>query len=560
MCRGVISLITKASFGSFSADGAKKERKLLRKLFKDIARRCRLPSPGIDLLHFLKCTSLPGLFGEQFFRALDQDEDGQLSKDEFVEGLMALHRGTYNEVAKIVFEVVDFNHKGFIIPEEVRLLSHYLPEHCLRCGGDLQRNWETEDRIKVVFGPHPVLSFEDVLEGIEGQIDFFDEVLQALLTSLPPVIEDTFLLVNPCPSQACSDVTEGTLLPLRFQGRRQFFEIRHQSLYCYNSIDKSHIKGLILLKGLFVEPSGSVEFILGTPRFSYIFEAETERERDEWVSRIVEATGYRWFDDYYETGELLGEGAYGQVLKAKHRVTKATAAVKIITKEDLDAKTELRIRREIEVLKLAKFESLLELYDIFETSERIYIVTELVVGGTLFAWMQRQNFRISEETARVIMRDVSRAVQFLHTRGIVHRDIKLENILLNLDGKQPRAKLIDFGLTTFLGPGQQTDEPVGTLKYVCPEIISRLQYNDKADSWSLGVLLYILLHGTTPFFGKTDEEVALRILKKKIHFSTGKWEQVSQSARLLLEKLLSRRSAARLSVRELVQSSWLTSD
>ena len=512
------------------------------------------------MLHFLRCTSLPGLFGEQFFRALDKDEDGQLSRTEFVEGLMALHRGTYSEVARIVFEVVDFNHKGFIIPEEVRVLCHYLPSACLRCGTPVQRNWNLEGRLKTVFGPLPVLSFEDVMDGIEGQWDFFDEVLQALLTSLPPVIEDTFMLVNSCPSQSCADGSDGMLRPLRFQGRRLFFELKHQALYCFNSIDKSHMKSLILLKGLFVEPLDGREFTLKSQRFSYIMEAESEEERDDWVSRIVEATGYRWFDDYYEAGELLGEGAYGQVLKAKNRFTKTAAAVKIISKDNLDCKAELRIRREIEVLKLSRHDNLLELYDMFETSGRIYIVTELVAGGTLFAWLQSRNFSVSEEMARGIITDVAKAVQFLHIRGVVHRDIKLENVLLNLDGKQPRAKLIDFGLAIFLGPGQLSDEPVGTLKYVCPEIISRLQYNEKADSWSLGVLLYILLHGTTPFFGKSDDEIALRILKKKLHFSTGKWEEVSLSSRLLLEKLLTRRAAGRLSVRELVQSSWITSE
>jgi len=560
MCRASISLSSKASFGVCSAVQAKRERKLLSKLFKDIARRCLLPTPGINLLHFLKCTTLPGLFGEQFFRALDQDEDGQLSRAEFVEGLMSLHRGTYSEVAKIVFEVVDFNHKGFIIPEEVRVLCHYLRSACLRCGAKVQKSWNLEDRLKAVFGPHAVLSFEDVMEGIEGQWDFFDEVLQALLTSLPPVIEDTFMLVHSCPSQSCAETSDGVLRSLRFQGRRLFFELRHQALYCFNSIDKSHMKSLILLKGLFVEPLEATEFTLRTQRFSYSFEAESEAERDDWVSRIVEATGYRWFDDYYETGELLGEGAYGQVLKAKDRSSRAAAAVKIISKDNLDAKAELRIRREIEVLKLGTHENLLELYDVFETSARIYIVTELVAGGTLFSWLQQQNFCVSEEAARCIMTDVARAVHFLHIRGVVHRDIKLENVLLSLDGKLPHAKLIDFGLAVFLGPGQFSDEPVGTLKYVCPEIISRLQYNEKADSWSLGVLLYILLHGTTPFFGKTDEEVALRILKKKLHFASGKWEEVSLGARLLLEKLLTRRAAARLSVRELVQSSWMTSE
>ena len=530
---------------------------MLKKLFKDIARRCRLPVPGIDLLHFLKCTALPGLFGEQFFRALDEDGDGRLSQTEFVTGVMKLYRGSYSELAHLIFQVIDFNHKGFIIPEEMKLLYQYLPVACLRCGAKIVRNWDLEPKLKSVFGANAVLSFEDVLASLERQQDFFEDILQALLTSLPRVIDETFEWGGSCLAQRCNEAQSNTLKPLKFQGRRYLFDLHHQALYCYTSIDRSSVKNIILLKGLFLEPLGSLEFALKTIRFQYIFEASSELERDEWVSRILEVTGYRWFDDYYETGEVLGEGANGQVLKAKHRITKMEAAVKIINKEGMDEKNEFRLRREIDVLKIVKHDNLLELYDVFETNDRIYLVTELVSGGTLFNWLEKQHFKVSEENARAIVSDLARALQYLHARGIVHRDIKLENVLLTTTGKRIHAKLIDFGLSTFLGPGEHSEEPVGTLKYVSPEVISRLQYNEKVDSWSLGVVIYVLLHGTTPFFGKTDEEVALRILKKRLSFDSDTWTDVSEKARDVVQKLLIRRANLRMSLKDLLQSEWL---
>lgn len=559
MCRASLSLAEQQAIeAQLSPETCKHERRRLRKLFKDLARRCCLPTPGVDECEFLKLTRLSGLLGQQFFRALDTDSDGRLCQQEFISGFTALYKGPYTEVTSILATVLDFNRQGYVTMEETKMLLRYLPLCCQRCGKPVSKAWELEDKVNVIFGEHAVLSFENVLAVIDIHKDFFDILYTALLNSLPEIFDETMGRNVTC--QVAYPPIESPLKPLKFEGHRYYFDLVKKALYYYRTLDRSRVKGVIIVTDLFVVPVGANHFELKNFNFTYAFDAATEAERDEWILRIHAEQQYRWFDDYYETGELLGSGAYGQVLKVKRRDSGRIAAVKIISKEGMDAKGEVRLRREIDILRVINHENLLKLYDVFETSDRIYIVTEIVTGGPLFNWLESQNFQVPETTAKALMKDIAKGLAYLHSYGIVHRDIKLENILLDLSGGRIKAKLIDYGLSCFLGPGQKSGESVGTLKYVAPEIISRMNYREKIDCWSLGVILFILLQGTVPFFGKSDQEVAMRILRKRLHFDSEKWARISLPARTALDGLLCRKAERRLSMQELLRSEWLSED
>lgn len=552
MCKPRISLSEKRSLHTeVTPDTFKHERRRLRKVFKDLSRRCVLTPPGVDRLEFLKFVDLPGLLGQQFFKTLDIDEDQKLGQQEFISGITALYKGPYTEITTMLFSLLEFNKAGYVRMEETRLLLRYLPRKCKKCDCELT-NLET--KVSHVFGEHAVLSLDDLVSVMAQETEFFDELYVSLLSSLPIVFDDAMDCVSP---EFDSLMTgDGTLRPLRFEGQRYFFEIKYKAFYYYKTQERTRPKGIILLENLFVRPVGTTQFELRNLRFAYCFEAQSEAEREDWVDGIHREIEYQWFDDVYETAEHVGSGAYGQVLKVRNRKTGDTAAVKIISKEPMDLKSEDRIRREIAILKFVNHKNLLHLIDVFETNDRIYLVTELITGGPLFAWLESKNFRISEDVARSFAQDIAHALGYLHSCGIVHRDIKLENVLLRPEGNCYRAVLIDYGLSCFLGPGENTNEPVGTLKYVAPEIILRMQYREKVDCWSLGVIVYILLQGTVPFFGN-DQEVAMRILRKKLRFDSDKWQKVSAAGRMVLEKLLSRKPERRLSMSELLHSEWL---
>lgn len=559
MCNASLSLADQQVIeAELSPEAHKRERRRLRKIFKDLSRRCALPTPGVDELEFLKVTKLTGLLGQQFFRALDTDNDGRLCQQEFISGFTALYKGPYTEMTSILAAVLDFNGQGYVTMEETRMLLRYLPKVCQRCCQPIMRAWKLEEKLTAIFGEHAFLSFENVMGVIDVQQDFFNALYTALLNSLPEVFDEAMGRDATC---ACTaPASENALRLLRFEGHRYYFDLTRKALYYYKSQDRTRVKGIILLKGLFLVPVGTTQFELKNFKFSYVFEALSDMEREDWISRIYAEMRYRWFDDYYETGKLLGSGAYGQVLEARNRISGQIAAVKIISKESMDTKGEVRLRREIGILQVINHENLLKLYDVFETNDRIYLVTEIVNGGPLFNWLESQNFQISEATSRLLTRDIARGLAYLHSYGIIHRDIKLENILLDTSGPCIKAKLIDYGLSCFLGPGQKTNEPVGTLKYVAPEIISRMQYREKIDCWSLGVIIFILLQGTVPFFGKNDQEVAMRILRKKLRFDSEKWMNISVPARAVLEGLLCRKPERRISLLEVLRSEWLAEE
>lgn len=180
-------------------------------------------------------------------------------------------------------------------------------------------------------------------------------------------------------------------------------------------------------------------------------------------------------------------------------------AVKIVRKRKLTEEQLERTIIELETLKLCQHPNIIRLFDIFENSEILYIVTEFLSGGNLLSYLQRHAFNLSEIRACQIIHSVSHSIHYLHTYGIVHRDIKPENIVLVDDTENSEVKLVDFGLAKILAPLEKTQEQVGTLCYTAPEIIKGEKYEKNVDMWSLGVLSYLLVVGQLPFSDPISE-------------------------------------------------------
>jgi serine/threonine protein kinase len=120
-------------------------------------------------------------------------------------------------------------------------------------------------------------------------------------------------------------------------------------------------------------------------------------------------------------------------------------------------------KREIEVLKICQHPNIIRLLDVFENPEYIYIVLENCSGGDLFTYLDKRDFKITEDKARAIAHEIAAALFYLHKYGIAHRDLKLENILMDNPSDEAEAKLVDFGLSKMIGPGQTSKDPFGTL-------------------------------------------------------------------------------------------------
>jgi calcium/calmodulin-dependent protein kinase I len=157
------------------------------------------------------------------------------------------------------------------------------------------------------------------------------------------------------------------------------------------------------------------------------------------------------------------------------------------------------IKKEIRIMKLCKHKNIVQLIDVFEDKESIYIVMEYLSGGDLYARYCSKEYHFKEERVRTIFKQILDAVRYMQELGIIHRDLKLENILFENEIEDSNIKIADFGLSALQGPFQDATDVLGTLHYVAPEVLANKPYDYSVDLWSLGVILFVLVTGCYPF-------------------------------------------------------------
>ncbi len=245
---------------------------------------------------------------------------------------------------------------------------------------------------------------------------------------------------------------------------------------------------------------------------------------------------------------VLGKGSYGQVFLMRHRGTKKLIAMKTIEKKYVGNSSMLKsLTREIEIHKSLLHENIIRLYEHTEDSKNIYLLMEYAAKGSLFHFI-RSKGKLTEKEAFYFFAQACNAVNFLHKNNLIHRDIKPENMLITQNGI---LKLCDFGCCTPCGNGERKTF-CGTVEYMAPEIVKREGYREKADVWSLGVLLYEMLHGYSPFHGRRDQDTINQILENKLTFGT----QVKEDARELVTDMLVEDPKARPCIAELFVYRW----
>ncbi|KAA8517515.1 hypothetical protein F0562_017855 [Nyssa sinensis] len=254
----------------------------------------------------------------------------------------------------------------------------------------------------------------------------------------------------------------------------------------------------------------------------------------------------------YELGRLLGQGTFAKVHYARNLKTGMSVAVKIIDKEKvLKVGMMDQIKREISVMRLVRHPNVVQLYEVMATKTKIYFVIEYVKGGELFHKVSKG--KLKENVARKYFQQLISAVDFCHSRGVYHRDLKPENLLLDENGN---LKVSDFGLSALAESKRQDGllhTTCGTPAYVAPEVINRKGYDgSKADIWSCGVILYVLLAGYLPFHDSNLMEMYKKI--GKADFKCPNW--FPPEVRRLLSKILDPNPNTRISIAKIMENSW----
>mmetsp|Transcript_14326 Transcript_14326/g.29695 ORF Transcript_14326/g.29695 Transcript_14326/m.29695 type:complete len:504 (+) Transcript_14326:83-1594(+) len=252
----------------------------------------------------------------------------------------------------------------------------------------------------------------------------------------------------------------------------------------------------------------------------------------------------------------LGEGSYGAVCEAKHKQSNQVRAVKTIAKSQL--KNSERFKQEIAIMKILDHPNIIRLFETFEDHRNIYLVMELCTGGELFDRIIEAGHFL-ESQAAAIMQQIIRAIYYMHENHVCHRDLKPENFLFSKKEAIDKSllKIIDFGLSCKFDEKQENlSTKAGTPYYVAPQVLAG-KYNHLADTWSCGVIMYVLLCGYPPFFGETDAEVLGKVRLGNFTFNAADWKNVSDEAKTLIRSLLKMNPKDRYTAEQALNHDWI---
>ncbi|XP_072581337.1 myosin light chain kinase, smooth muscle isoform X9 [Vulpes vulpes] len=285
--------------------------------------------------------------------------------------------------------------------------------------------------------------------------------------------------------------------------------------------------------------------------------SDDDEKEPEVDYRTVTVNTEQKVSDFYDIEERLGSGKFGQVFRLVEKKTGKIWAGKFF--KAYSAKEKENIRQEISIMNCLHHPKLVQCVDAFEEKANIVMVLEIVSGGELFERIIDEDFELTERECIQYMRQISAGVEYIHRQGIVHLDLKPENIMcVNKTGT--RIKLIDFGLARKLENAGSLKVLFGTPEFVAPEVINYEPIGYATDMWSIGVICYILVSGLSPFMGDNDNETLANVTSATWDFDDEAFDEISDDAKDFISNLLKKDMKNRLDCTQCLQHPWLMKD
>ncbi|KAB0362352.1 hypothetical protein FD754_006508, partial [Muntiacus muntjak] len=285
--------------------------------------------------------------------------------------------------------------------------------------------------------------------------------------------------------------------------------------------------------------------------------SDDDEKEPEVDYRTVTVNTEQKVSDFYDIEERLGSGKFGQVFRLVEKKTGKIWAGKFF--KAYSAKEKENIRQEISIMNCLHHPKLVQCVDAFEEKANIVMVLEIVSGGELFERIIDEDFELTERECIKYMKQISEGVEYIHKQGIVHLDLKPENIMcVNKTGT--RIKLIDFGLARRLENAGSLKVLFGTPEFVAPEVINYEPIGYATDMWSIGVICYILVSGLSPFMGDNDNETLANVTSATWDFDDEAFDEISDDAKDFISNLLKKDMKNRLNCTQCLQHPWLMKD
>ena len=382
------------------------------------------------------------------------------------------------------------------------------------------------------------------------------------------VKDDSNKLCEICLNRRNDIVLEGEIYLINNEKDYHLFNFKFDKDCIFLSSNSENENKTIFLYNCFFEENKVLK-IEGKTFFSFkligknkseLFALHELEKYNKLVEMIKKALNYGNITDGYNILGTLCNTQFGQIMVGSYKKTNSKVAIKTFKKSSMNECDLEMVYREIEILKQCQHPNIIKILDYFESSSAIYIVMEYIENGDLFTYLEEKNFFISEKKAKQIIKSIVEAVRYLHSNGILHRDIKAENIFISKINEmgELEIKLADFGFSIVSGPHEKFEMRLGTLNYASPEIILGVPYGKEVDVWSIGILAHMLLVGFLPFDSTNDDQIMENIVIKEIDFNSPLWNLKSSSSQDFVKQCLIKVDKKRPSIESLLNHPWIS--
>ena len=348
--------------------------------------------------------------------------------------------------------------------------------------------------------------------------------------------------------------------------KKMFFKLIFKDLFFYRNDNDSNHSGVHNLNGVFLKEGDMVQLDnLIYFSFSLIYQKKERnyytdniKEYDKWIKCLRYATNYKDMNQIYDIKEKIGMGRYGLIKLGFHNEKKRNVAIKIYNKKDMNYDQYLEVKNEIEILKITKHKNIIQIFDVIENEDNIYIIMEYYKGGDLLTFMEKRKYKISEIFAANIIYKLTFALIYLKEHNIIHRDIKPENILMTNNNDNSEPILFDFCLARIFKETDIIKNPIGTIGYIAPEILLNNNYSYKSEVYNIGVISYFLLTGYMPInFELSDKDIIKQTLYTEINYPSELWKNINPDAKNFVANCLIKIPEKRYDLEDIINDEWI---